>query len=432
MLRDHRADVTIAAGFFVLAAALSAIEAWAIGDGVLRAQMFRDSWFDSDVAAYFDWLGSRSSLSHLRTYKHPLFSLILCVPVYGLNAAGLDLIVATRVYIAAIAGLWLGSFYVLLRLLGCRRFDATLFTLVAMNSAAALFWFFGPESYPFGSLAILLAGIIVVLAQSRRLPLWPYVAVNVATFGVTVTDWMAGALATAAGESRKRAVQIFAAAFAAILGLAYVQRLIFPAAAFPPLVAAAQRAGREEAYLFSPEAGGVLNIVGSAFMHSIVMPAIEILPHPRTQEAMLRTQFSLPGSGSSWGAAAALAWIALLTLGIIAFFRLKGHTRFRLFLGLLLLGQLTLHLVYTGRETFLYSLDFAPWLVTIAAMGTLTRWRAWTLGLAGVLLVFMSINNGLLFNQTRKFFDSSDPRMLLTDPPEIISARPHDGVSLPH
>lgn len=53
-------------------------------------------------------------------------------------------------------------------------------------------------------------------------------------------------------------------------------------------------------------------------------------------------------------------------------------------------------------ETFLYSLHFAPFLVIVAAMSTMTRARLLALVLAGLLLVCAGMNNVSEFNQATK------------------------------
>ncbi|MBE9041939.1 hypothetical protein IQ235_14240 [Oscillatoriales cyanobacterium LEGE 11467] len=392
----------------------------ALGDNVLELKNFGDTWFDSDAAAYFQWLENRSSHLHVRTYKHPLFSLILCLPVYGLKVLGLQLIVATRLYQAAIASLWIGALYVLIRLLGCRRLDAMLLTLLGSTSAAAMFWFVVPESYPFGSLSLILAAILTVLAQSRKRPLWSYIVTNILTLSVTITNWMAGIFAAILGNlpkiKNKNNQLIFGLTLAIVTVLAGVQKLIFPKAVFPPFVIRP----REAAYLFSDESGSIFNIIQSLIAHTIVMPDIQIRPHPNGASdagggLMMVTQFSLPGSGSLWGAVAVGLWVALFGLGLWALFSLKTHLKFRIFLGLLLSGQFVLHLVYTGRETFLYSLHFLPLFIILVALSTLTRARLWSLGLISLLLVCIAINNTQQFDRAREFYhihSSSNSGML--------------------
>lgn len=61
-------------------------------------------------------------------------------------------------------------------------------------------------------------------------------------------------------------------------------------------------------------------------------------------------------------------------------------------LGVLILGQLGLHLLF-GDETFLYSLHWLPLLVVLAALPTLTRARIWARGCALALIVCAGVNN---------------------------------------
>ncbi|MBD2251307.1 hypothetical protein [Nostoc parmelioides] len=82
---------------------------------------------------------------------------------------------------------------------------------------------------------------------------------------------------------------------------------------------------------------------------------------------------------------------------------MKKHLKFRIVLGLTILGQLALHSVY-GDETFLFSLHFAPLLVVLAALSTLTRARPLALVLAGMLVLIVSVNNGLQFSKVVGFF----------------------------
>ena len=136
----------------------------------------------------------------------------------------------------------------------------------------------------------------------------------------------------------------------------------------------------------------------------MVMPAIQLVENREHPEyPFMVTQVSSPGSGSWWGAVAVGLWMALLALGLWGFFASKKHTKLRLVLGLSLLGQIGLHLVY-GDETFLYSLHFLPLLIVLSAFSTLTRARLASLVLAGILLITLGINNGLQFAQAVEYF----------------------------
>ena len=78
-------------------------------------------------------------------------------------------------------------------------------------------------------------------------------------------------------------------------------------------------------------------------------------------------------------------------------------------IGLALLGQLALHSVY-GRETFLYSLHFAPLLVVLAGLSVLTRVRPLALVLALILTLTVGINNGLQFSKAITVVQNSGPQ----------------------
>jgi hypothetical protein len=90
----------------------------------------------------------------------------------------------------------------------------------------------------------------------------------------------------------------------------------------------------------------------------------------------------------------------LFGLGVWAAVRNRPNRRFFTVLGMVLAGQLGLHLVYGGEEVFLYSLHWVPLLVVVAAGATLTPARRLAVALAGALIVCAGINN-------RRQFDSA-------------------------
>ena len=77
-------------------------------------------------------------------------------------------------------------------------------------------------------------------------------------------------------------------------------------------------------------------------------------------------------------------------------------------MGITLVGQLTLHILY-GGETFLHSLHFLPFLIVLAALSTLTRARLVALLLAGTLVLSAGVNNGLQFRQATEFSHGRGP-----------------------
>lgn len=362
-----------------------------------------NTWFQADIPRVFDNLTARGSKQN-RTNVHPLFILTAFPAVYVLRTALLlEPITAIRIVVAAVAFLWLSALFILLRLIGCRRFDATLFSVLAATSAAAMFWFVVPDTYPLGSLSLLLPLCLVAIGQHRKLsPLW-YGLVSALTLSITVTNWMAGILATIVNHPWKRSLQITVSAFCLVVLLRGVQNVIFPNAKFFIGVR------EEKQFILSPESGGLLQVVKSFVSHTMVMPTIKVISNSEHPDwPIMSTQGSVPGSGSLWGAIAVVLWTALLGLGLWGLVCVKQHLKLRIVLGVTLLGQLALHTLY-GDETFLYSLHFAPLLVVMAALSTLTRARPLGLVLAGMLALSAGMNNCLQFNKATDFLQSHAP-----------------------
>ena len=394
-----------------------------------------DVWFESDLSRVYENMADRWS-NHYRTKVHPLFSLLTHPVIYVLKkVVGLTPLTSIRGFTAAVAGIWIGVIYVILRGVGCRPLDAVLFSLIAACSAGSLFWFVVPETYPFGSLSILLALLLTMAAERQSAAQWPFVVVSGLTLSFTVTNWMAGIAAAFAHYPWRRAAQITVNAFCLVVLLWGVQKYLFPTAQF-------FLGDKEETkYLLDPEAGGLLGVARSFFAHSVVMPAFRIaddlgwqalgipgVPEVQgTQEVKgwpkLITQSALLGTGSSVAWSATILWFALIGMGAWSFIMMRNHRRFRFVLGTVLLGQFVLHMVY-GNETFLYALHFVPLLVILAAFSTLTIARPVALIVATLLLLGMGINNGLQFQQVAQFVNQS--RAELYGVREQMEARPMD------
>ena len=361
-----------------------------------------DVWFEGNPWRTVGIMSNRLHSETFVTDRHPLFPL-LTFPEVRTQQAVLHIkpLASAHLLMAIIAGLWVGTLFVLLRLVGCHRLDAALVSVVGALSASAVFWLSMPETYTLGSWTILLALLLVALARHRRVSDWGYFAVNVLTLSVTVTNWMAAILATFAQRPWRRALGITVSAFLMVALLWGVEKAGFPHARF----FLNQR--RATHYLFQRESGGPSRIIESFVFHSMVMPRIEREPmNPDDRQwSKMSVQHSPPGSGSVLGAIATGLWAGLLSLGVWGAARDKQNRPFVHVLGLTLLGQLALHLVYGGEETFLYSLHWLPLLVILAAFATRTRARNLSVGLAGALLVCAGINNQRQFNRAVSFVE---------------------------
>jgi len=258
-----------------------------------------------------------------------------------------------------------------------------LFTLVAAATSAALFWTAIPETYEFGSLAILVVLIAAAIAERRAtIPAWVDVAASAASMSILVTNFMVSLASLISRYRPRQAVQIACNALIVVVLLWGLQKYFFPSAHFfigehdkgsPP----------------SPK----LTALAVIFLHSFVAPEIWSRPNELPgQWPMLSFQHAGLGSLHFLRLAALICWACLLGFAVWALVRLPQHPRFRSTLALSIAGQLVLHLAY-GNETFLYALDWMPLLIAAAALATLTRWRKLVLVIATVFAITAGMHN---------------------------------------
>jgi hypothetical protein len=411
-LYPHRVDIVIALSLAIAMTGASFLASQQIPIPVLTDFYAQDTWFGGDLPTVFGNLTSLKS-DFGRNNKHPLFPILVFPLVFGLSKfLHLELVTATRLVLALTAGLWIISLYSLFRLMTCQRLDATIFSLLGGVSAAAVFWFVVPDSFPFASLTILLALVFVALTQHHKIsPAW-YVAVSALTVSITITNWMVGLLATIVNFRWKKAIQITFLTFCVVNALWIVQRAIFPNTGLPfqPKTFIG-----EKKFISGPTAESILSAISSFTYQTMIMPAVQLgdsllrLGWPKPEVNTLA-----PGSGSFWGMIAVIAWTGLLLLGLWGYFSTKRQLKLRIVLGFTILGQLLIHSVYGTGETFIYSLHFAPLLLALAAFASLTRLRLGGLALASLLVISAGINNRLQFNQlTTALLDYGTPRQQL-------------------
>lgn len=377
-----------------------------------------DTWFEADVARVVENMSDRWS-NNYRSQVHPFFSLIAVPFVFVLRAASLDAWTAVRVFISIMAGMWASGLFAVLRVMGCRRPDAMTFTLVGVTSASAMFWFSVPETHPMGSVTILMAMLVVAASATRVIPPLVEVAVGAATYGVTVTNWMAGILASWTHRPWRQVLQIAVNSFALTVAIWYVGKKVAPTSMFflgnPP----------ESGHIVSPESLGPVRVIASFLMHTVVMPAIAIVDRPGAgQWPVMLTQSSWPGSAGILSVVSAVLWAALLVVGVWSLVRVREQRAMRLFLPLFLAGQLTLHLLF-GNETFLYSPNFLPALIVLAALGSLTPLRRAVVPIALLLAVTNALNNGMQWKRANRFM--ADNAQYFHDPVAARAERPGDS-----
>lgn len=196
-------------------------------------------------------------------------------------------------------------------------------------------------------------------------------------------------LATAVSFPWKRACQLTANAFCIVVILWGVEKFIYPQCEF-------FLGDREKArYVNSPLLGGPVTAMKAFVFHTMVMPRIRPFEDMKGEWhrcGYIRIQLDRPGAGSRLATVAAALWALLLAIGVWGLFTIKGYVKLRLVVGGTLLGQMALHSIY-GAETFIFSLNFAPLLLAVAAMGLHTRLRRVVLVAAACLIFTAGPNN---------------------------------------
>jgi hypothetical protein len=359
---------------------------------ILHVSTF-DYWFESDAPAIVNQLTDRFALDNKRAHRHPLFTLALYPVVFALDRlAGLDLVVALGLIYSGLAVLWATLFFLFLRLGGLRTLDAGIFTLLALVSAAAIFWLPVPETFTPAALTVLIA-LVAVGWHGRVSPLsWIACTVIAAvTLSMTVTNGVAGVLACLVVLGWKRGVTAVGASLALVAAGQFVERLLFPhtVAFFLPV-------SQEAAYVFNPLAGSIGDRLAGFFLHGILIPPIQqaytgYLSVQRTGLASMP-----PSVLIGWA-----LWLVLLGAGVLGLCRARSWT-----LAMVLLGVLTSQLAFVlvfGQETFVYALQSAPLLVVVAAFGCFSPFRRAVLIGAVILVVLATVENGRRFSEAAGF-----------------------------
>ncbi len=347
-----------------------------------------DRWFDADIDRIYLLMTDRLSDGHDRSSTHPLFSIIAYQTMQAMTSIlGIGPPRALRLIIAISAALWIVCLYSTMRLIDCKKFDATVFSILAASSSSSIFWFAVPETFAMGSISILVSLVFIAFTRFRKINWIWYIPLNIFTLSITITNWMAGITVTYIKLPFRKFIFTSVLALTVVLCLWLIQSAMFPYAH--------QLIPNESRFMLTAAAGGVLNSMKAIFAHSMIAPALLL----RGGGVILSFQGAALGSGSVWGAIALIPWILLLCLGVRSFFIAHIDPSFRLALVIILVSQVILHLIY-GNETFLYSLHFLPLIIIFASLTTLTRYRKVALVLALLLIPLAFMNNGAQFKKS--------------------------------
>lgn len=402
VLKKNWPDVLIAVVLGVATCLSSCICASMIDPSGFWQVHSMDVWFDADTARVF-WDMTSITAIHSRISVHPLFCLITFPQVFLLSEfLGLSPILAVRVVIAATAFVFTCTFYSLLRSIGCKRVDSSLFSAMTITSGAGVFGLAVPETYVFGSVGIVMALLLVAFAQQRRVSdLW-FVAVSALTLSATTSNWMVGIFATAVHRKWMQTLSITGCALCVVLVLWGVEKLAFPSTDFIIPTDAEAR------FFVAPTPDHIKQCLRAFVFYSMIVPKIKSVRNGYYPDfTSLTVMYTSQRENSPAGLAATACWAALLGLGVWSITNSKVQSRLRIMLILSAVSQLLLHMAY-GPETFLYSMHYMPLLVVLAAFSTLTpKTRLPALMLAVCLIISAGLNNAQRISQAAAIINGS-------------------------
>jgi len=394
-IRQYRVDILIALGLAIAIAISTYIGTSKLPSSLLTDLYAQDVWFGSDIPTVFGNITSLNS-DFGRNNKHPIFPILIFPLVFIVGKLfHLDPLASVRIVSIGTAIAWIVCLYALFRLMSCYRLDATLLSILGATSSAAIFFLVVPESFPTGSLTIILGLAFIAITQYRPVTDAWYIAINIITVSITITNSMLGIFATLLNNKWGKAFKIFGVSLLLATAIWILQRIAFTNSGFP------FQPGTfigEKKFISTPS-GGIFAFLSAFFYQTMVMPATKFVDLPiRPDWTKLDVNILAPASGSAWGIVAIVSWTLLLLLGLWGFFTVKQNKKLRILLGLTLVAQLAMHSIYGVEETFIYSLHFLPLLLTLVAFSLFTRLRFVSLALVAILIVSAGINNRIQFN----------------------------------
>ena len=147
------------------------------------------------------------------------------------------------------------------------------FGLMALASAAALFWFIVPETYGLSSLCLVLGIVLAAVHVRKSVGNGWWIAVGGLLAGTVITNWMVIVVLSAVLKPRRDALIISAASLLLMFGAWGVQKLVFPAPASFPLKVVA----RERAFALHPDQGGVACKLAAELVSPMLVPVAHFI-----------------------------------------------------------------------------------------------------------------------------------------------------------
>ena len=361
--------------------------------------MSPNTWFQSDGLRVFRDM-TKFDADHYRDGVHPLFS-IFSIPItnsisYILNLSSLQ---SVNFYNAILFAISSSILYIVVRSIGCNVLDSLMLVTLFVTSAASIFWFTIPETYPLGCVSIICC--LLVLAKNPKRDCY-FIGAGVLSLGVTVTNWSAALIASAASRSPRRFVIISIISLVLVACGSLVARAVFPHPGYPFFLLKGLLWEKE--YVGHSYSGSAMDRLGGEFISPLIAPTLA-----QPTSTMLSFQATIPQTVLGGDLPYIIALGALLVILVAAVLEIIKHPdRFSISLCAILSGQAILHLFY-GEETFLYALHFAPLLVVVCAHAFRTSANAVTRAAMIILIISGTYNNvGRFFNAVSVPIEGAD------------------------
>lgn len=391
----NKTDLAIALVLFAISLAYYPSNTKSLNPALYRGTLGQeikqpDNWlFDADCASVTANMYDRYSDQTLNR-RHPLFSIVTIPLTYAAAFVSRRPRIEAAVLMFSLVGcLWGSIFYLALNSLLADRIAALLFTVVGMCSASSIFWLAIPERHSLAGLSVV-AGLLL-LAWANHAKQYSSALLGgsfFVTLGFTVTNCALAVFGCFARTGWKATARILFYAFGVMALVNVAASVYLPTSYFIGLTSL------DQAYVRKPNPSHLKEVTRSFTLHSMVTPHLGIAegyPVP-----VLSAQRSPAFSTGTAGSVATAAWILLLLTVPVTIFELRKSGSMVIVLGCYIASQFALHCVY-GLETFLYSANYLPVMVAIAAMGVKTRMRPVILSLSAVLAVSAALNNTAQF-----------------------------------
>jgi hypothetical protein len=278
-----------------------------------------------------------------------------------------------------------------------------------MSTSAFIYWIGVPEWLAFGAVSVV--ACVAWLAAPRTFHTAPLAVLQgLIAVSITITHWVLGVAALVLVRWPNVAWRMVFArtrdTLALLALLSALQVMIYPGS------------GRFLDIWY--QVGGlnhaehsVVQYTIAFFAHTVVAPVASVLGGVKPEPGYFRVVSSVGTAPeiAPLTATVFLLWGVLLALGTWAAIRdVNRRPQFILVAGSLVFF-FALHLVY-GVETFLFSIQFAPFLVFIAIWGTTDRYRVLVRVLAVVLIVLSGVHNYHAFRLAVDAHNAVDPSWL--------------------